>query len=121
MSVPSVQAATIDVKHCQGHETHVKKCYSREEVREVSAEILNNYQQKKGIIKSSTYMVEGKEKRRFFGNKKVYDLYLKFQHRDDHKKCDNFTVEKMTVITKTVEKNPAEQAVEDVFVDALEN
>lgn len=121
MSVASIQSSTIEVKHCQGHETHVKKCYSREEVREVSAEILSQYEEKKGIISSTTYMVEGKEKRKLFGHKKVYDLYLKYTHRDDHKKCDNFTTEKMTVISNIAKKSEAEEAVEDVFFDALEN
>lgn len=104
---------TVDTKVCLGHEVHVKKCFSREEVREESAKVLDDYSKRVTVVSSKTHMIEKTEKRKLIGTKKIYDLYITFFHVNNEASCNHFKLQNEA--TKT------EHSLEiDRFFDALE-
>lgn len=124
MSVPAVTPSTtqdfVEVKHCLGHETHVKKCSKREEVREESSKVLANYATKAAVLSSKTHMVEGTEKRKFLGSKKIYDLFITFFHKNDTSACNHFSIEKVAVIKQKTELDTTDTKSNDVYFDTVD-
>lgn len=122
MTIPSTTQTVIAntaIKYCMGHEVHVKKCSSREDVREASANILAEYDQKMDISSASTHMVEKKEKRKLLGKKKVYDLFIKFFHNNNVVACNKFHLKE--VASKTVENTDGNDTTIDKTVDVTED